>query len=130
MNQYRKSLIINHKSQTLKRFVNEFNFPNPDWSTLPKGFPNLEKDGLTKQEGHLMDGIKLAWIISGGGRQYFYKTAAKRAAVAVAIVFVLFAGKNLITSNQTYTKTVNATTVTAAFEEIIESTRSAIFKGR
>ena len=111
----------------LNKFVNEFDFPEPDWTTLPEGFPNLSKNGLSKEEGHLLDGIKLAWVTSEG-RSVFFKSVAKRTSVVTAIVFVFLIGKSLLTSNQTITKTVSAKTVGEKVGEIVEATRSAIFR--
>lgn len=47
-----------------KQFIKDFNFSNPDWSNLPSGFPNIEIDGLTKEETHLLEAIKIAWLVS------------------------------------------------------------------
>lgn len=48
----------------LKKFINEFNFPEPDWSNLPKGFPSCNLTGLSVQEKHLFGAIKTIWFIT------------------------------------------------------------------
>lgn len=122
-----KSLIINHESQSLKSFVNNWDFANPNWSFLPPNFPNIPKNGLSREEGHLLDGIKLAWMASEG-RDYLVKTVAKRVAVTAVIIFILVVGGSLIKNSRTGTKTVSAKTVTQTIGGIIESTTSAILR--
>ena len=119
---YRVSLL------KVKGFVKEFDFPNPDWSSLPDGFPNLSKEGLTKQERHLLDGIKLTWVVSEG-RETLYKTTAKRAFVGVVIVaLVLLGGSFLVRPETSITKSVSAKTVSQTVEEFVEATMSAVFR--
>lgn len=114
---------------TTKQLITEFNFPNPDWNNLPSGFPRLDKAGLTRQEGHLLDGIKLAWIASEG-RDVFYKSLARRTVVGIVIlILAILVGKNLITAtDKSLTHTVSAKTVSQKVEEVIEATMSAVFK--
>ena len=111
----------------LKIIINNWDFSSPDWESLPKDFPNLSKKSLTIKEEMLLDGICLAWMASEG-RNYLIKRMLRRGLVAIAIIFVLLAGGNLITSSQTTTNTVSAKTVTQALGEIVESTRSAILR--
>ena len=49
--------------KTTKQFIQDFDFANPNFGDVPEGFPWLSKDGLTKQEGHLLDAITIAWIL-------------------------------------------------------------------
>jgi hypothetical protein len=109
-----------------KHFIKNFNFTNPDFSSVPNNFPGLSKTGLTREERHLLDAIVLAWITSEG-RDYFLKRTARHTAIAVAIVFVLLAGGKVITTSQN-TKTVNAKTVGNVVGDVIEATMSAVFR--
>ena len=116
------------KIENLRAFVNEFNFPNPDWTSLPEGFPNIDKDGLTKEEGHILDGIKLAWITSEG-QEALYKATAKRAFLGIAIVILVLLGSSLLVRPETsITTSVSAKTVSQSFEEFVEATMSAVFR--
>ncbi len=111
-----------------KQFIKTFNFPTPDWSELPSDFPNLSKKGLTKEEGHLLDGIKLAWM-SSEGRNFVYKLTIKRTFVGTIIfILILLGGILLAKPDKSITKSVNAKTVTTAVGEIIEATMSAVFR--
>jgi len=113
----------------LKQYINQFDFTHPHWDNLPAGFPHCDISGLTtKQDKHLYDAIKTEWIVEGGGRQYFYKSIARRALVTAAIIFVLLAGKNAITSNQSTTNTVNAKTVSQTVGDFVEATMSALIR--
>ncbi len=112
----------------LREFINTFNFPEPDWSNLPAGFPNLDKTGLTKEESHLLDGITLAWVTSEG-RDFFAKRYARRALVGTTIILLILFGNNLLAkAEKSITKSVSAKTVTEVFEDIIISTMSAVFR--
>lgn len=111
-----------------RRFIADFNFANPNWSNLPKGYPHLPKKGLTIEEELLLDATKTAWIIDGGGRAYFYKTIAKRTMVVVAAIFILAAGGYLAKTSQTSTNTVNAKTVSQKVEGVVQATMSAVFR--
>ncbi len=48
----------------IKQFIKGYNFTNPSWDNLPNGFPNVSKVGLTKEEVHLLDAIKIAWLVA------------------------------------------------------------------
>lgn len=140
MNIIKNKLYTPYKTRSLKvrRFIAGFNFVEPNWDNLPGGFPNLDKTGLTKEEGHLLNGIKLAWLTSAG-RSVFYRTLARRTVLGAAIITIALLGRSIITTtNNSYAKSVNAATVSATIknltkvsaeglEDIIESTRSAIF---
>lgn len=116
------------RSLKVKEFVAGFDFPEPDWERLPEGFPKLDKQGLTKEEGYLLDGIKLAWTVSEG-RGFFYKRTAKRVVIGLSIAIIILAGTTLLGSyDKTLSKSVNAKTVTTAVGEIVEATMSAVFK--
>lgn len=61
---------MNHKSNQIKEFIKGYNFSNPSWDNLPTGFPNISKAGLTKEEAHLLEAIKLAWLVADEKRSY------------------------------------------------------------
>ena len=116
------------KKLSIKKFIKEFSFPEPDWTSLPEGFPKLNKTGLTRQEGHLLDGIKLAWVVSDG-RDYFIKTVARRAFVGAAIIILVLLGKTIVSSpDKNLTRSVSAKTVGQTFGDFVEATMSAVFK--
>ena len=52
------------KLMKTKQFIHNFNFTNPNWENLPSGFPNLNEKGLNKEETHLLEAIKLAWVVT------------------------------------------------------------------
>ena len=54
---------MNRESKELKQFVTEFDFPNPDWTDLPTGFPFCDTSCLNKEERGLYSAIISAWII-------------------------------------------------------------------
>jgi hypothetical protein len=117
-----------HLLKTLKNSINSWDFSNPDWNKLPTDFPNCDTSGLiTKQEGHLFDGIKLAWLASEG-RNYLIKRTVRHTAIVTAIIFVLLTGKNIITQNSTNTNTVSAKTVSQTVGDFVEATMSAVFR--
>ena len=122
-----------------KRFVRNFNFPNPDWSSLPTGFPDLSKTGLTKEEGHLLDGIKLAWLATGTGKAGLYKNTLKLGVATLSILFIVLFSINAVKNLEgNFTRSVNAATISATFKKIqqgngmglVESTMSAMFRNR
>ena len=43
----------------LKTFINNYDFTNPTWENLPVGFPNVSEKGLSKEETHLLEAIKM-----------------------------------------------------------------------
>ncbi len=47
----------------IKHFINNFNFPNPNWNEFPKGFPFCDTSSLNKQESGLYSGIVFAWLV-------------------------------------------------------------------
>jgi len=53
-----------------KHFIKNFNFPNPSWDNLPSGFPNISEEGLSKEETHLLEAIKMAWLVADEKRSY------------------------------------------------------------
>ena len=55
---------MNHKSKHIKHFIKSYDFTSPSWDNLPSGFPNISEEGLTKEETHLLDAIKLAWLVA------------------------------------------------------------------
>ena len=116
------------KPLKVKHFIARFDFPNPDWSTTPSGFPYMDKTGLTKQEGHLLDGIKLAWVVSDGGREHLYKSVARKALLGVTAIVLIFLTINLLTKPVSLTKNVEAKTVRQAVGAVVEATMSAVFR--
>src|SRR3989338_155573 len=104
----------------LKTFINGFNFPSPSWENLPEGFPNLDKDGLTVQEGHLLDAIRLAYFANEGGWKVSLKRNSKIGLIGLICLIGLVGLISLISPN----KSVNA--ATGQIESIIQSTMSAI----
>lgn len=112
----------------LRKYINTFNFPEPDWSNLPAGFPSLDKTGLTKEESHLLDGIRLAWITSEG-QGVFYKTLAKKTVVIVVLIFVVLFGRSVLTgTDKSVTRTVSAKTMKERVGDFVEATMSAVFR--
>ena len=57
---------IKQNSQ-LKKFIKEFYFPNPSWKNLPIGFPKGSRDGLNREERHLLEAIVTIWKMENGG---------------------------------------------------------------
>ena len=117
----------------IKQFINNFNFPDPDWSRLPPNFPNLPKDGLNKEETHLLGAIKLAYSVNEGGRNLLFRKTVKVAVIAVVISLISFISLISLREPGKIARAVNAATISANlkqnFEGVVESTRSAIFKG-
>ena len=48
----------------LKQFIRDYNFTNPSWDNLPIGFPNVSEADLNKEEVHLLEAIKMAWLVA------------------------------------------------------------------
>jgi len=116
-----------YHSYSVKRFIANFNFPNPDWEKLPSGFPNLPINGLTKEEKYLLEGIKLAWIATAGGWKTSLKKSARTSFIVLICLISLISLINLALQNQS----VLAQPVQAAalqINDVIESTMSAILK--
>lgn len=117
-----------YSTYSLAEFVLSWDFENPKWENLPPGFPHCDKRGLTKQEGHLLDGIKLAWLTSEG-RGVFYKSLARRTVVLAVLIFVVLLGRSVLTStDKSVAQSVSAKTVTQAVEDFVEATMSAVFR--
>jgi len=115
----------------LKKFVRSWDFANPRWENLPKGFPDCDTSALTqKQDKHLYEAIKTEWIIESDGRKTFYKTAVKRTVLGLAIVAAtVLLGRNMATGTETgFARNVSAKTVSDAVGEAIQATMSAVFK--
>ena len=112
----------------INEFVNNFNFPNPSWENLPEGFPNLDKDGLTTQEGHLLDAIKLAWINSNEqGKKYFLQKTARNVFFVLSILVIGTLTVRVLKNPQnSYTMNVHA--ATEKVSEVVQSTMSAILR--
>lgn len=118
-----------YKSNSLTEFIRSWDFANPSWENLPLGFPDCDTSTLTqKQDKHLFDAIKTEWVISGGGRRFFYKSIAKRALVGTTIVALLLFAKNLVSTSESLTRNVSAKTVGEKVGEIVQATMSAVFR--
>ena len=111
-----------------KKFIKEFDFPNPNWNQLPPGFPSLSKAELTKQEKHLLDGIKLAWLITDEGKGYLYKSFAQKTLIGVTAIILIVLVTNLLTKSVSLTNNVQAKTVVETEEKVVEATISAVFR--
>jgi len=121
--------------RTYKTYINKFNFPNPNWESIPNGIFNLNKKLLSKEESHLLDAIKLAWLTgTEKGRTILYKNIARLTATFAVIIFVTILGRYIIKEyGKSIINSVNAATQSATFRQgqisidgIIESTMSAI----
>ena len=113
----------------IKKFIRDFNFPNPNWENLPVGFLDLSKEGLTKEEGHLLDAIKLAWLTTQPeGRKTLYKNTIKSGLfVFISLMGLISLINHTFLSNEIeFSSTVQAATV--KIDEVIQSTRSAILR--
>jgi hypothetical protein len=120
---------------SLSSFIKKWNFPDPDWSTLPADFPNCDTSTLEKEEKHLFGAIKFAWTVSVG-RPIFYKNLIKRSLLTTGVILILALGYAVLSNpGSTLSKAVNAATISAQFRQsqiqvhdILESTASALFK--
>lgn len=120
---------MTYKTYKVKTFVKNFYFPNPSWKDLPSDFPNLSKEGLTREERHLLDAIILAWqATQPKGKMMLYKTYVKLGFFVSLVLFFGFISLKFLISNSQieFTKTVQA--VTLQVDEIIQSTVSAILR--
>jgi hypothetical protein len=48
----------------LKKYVREFDFENPEWGNKPEMFKVVSRNELNKEEMHLLEAIKMAWLVS------------------------------------------------------------------
>jgi len=55
---------------TIKEFIKNYDFANPAWDNLPSGFPNINEEGLMNEEVHLLEAIKMAWLVADEKRTY------------------------------------------------------------
>ena len=138
----RKSSIINHKYQSLKGFVNDFNFPDPVWKNLPPNFPNVSKESLSREEKHLLDGITLAWqATQSQGRSYLLRKSISYGFTALALILGLAFSNNIAKSPEwRYVREVSAATISATLKTtglpsdadelntLLESTMSGVLK--
>ncbi len=53
--------------KNIRKFINNFNFPNPEWDDLPEGFFRVDKSNLSKQEQSLHSAILAAWVVDRSG---------------------------------------------------------------
>jgi len=49
---------------TVKEFIAQFDFKNPDWSQVPEGFPRCGLDGLSASEAGTWAAVKTLWELS------------------------------------------------------------------
>lgn len=114
------------KTYQTKRFIAEFNFPDPDWDNLPVGFPRMPEKDLTREECHLLDAIKLAYFAEKGWK----KSAARSTRIGLISLICLISLIGLIRlashGQGSFTQPVQAATLKV--NEVIESTMSAILK--
>ena len=127
MNKYNKSVPKSVKLVSLRTFVREFNFPNPDWNTLPSGFPDLPKTGLSCEEGHLLEAITLAWLTTNkDGRVKLYINTVKSFFLIVIIFIIGTFGIQILKGSGPSVQAVNAATLN--INEVVQSTMSAILR--
>ena len=121
---------MSHKTYSVKRFIADFYFPNPDWEKLPLGFPDIPKTGLTREEGYLLDGIKLAYFATAGGWKKGLTVPKHGQALLIVLIGLisLISFISIITQpgGNEFTRTVNAATV--QMDDLVQSTMSAILK--
>ena len=102
---------------TYKSYIKNFDFANPEWDKLPRGFPNLEKIELTREEGHLLDAIKLAWLTTTStGRRYLCRKVTRTGTFLIICLISLMGLIRLITlpSEKRLIKPVNAAATISA----------------
>ena len=100
-----------------KSYTKNFNFENPNWEDFPGGFLDITKTDLTKEESHLLDAIKLAWLTTTStGRKYLFKKTYKRVALVSMCLISLIGLISLITSSsqERLIKPVNAAATISA----------------
>jgi len=124
-----KTKILDTKYQILntselKKFVREFNFPDPNWDSLPPNFPNIPMDDLSVEEKHLFEAIKLAWFANEGGKILFFRKL--KVILLVFISFIGLIGLIFSWSQEMITKPVQA--ATTQIDNVIQSTMSAILR--
>lgn len=119
---------MTYTTYTTKKFIADFNFPDPDWDNLPPNFPNLPKENLTHEEEHLLGGIKLAWYATAGGFKDGARKSARIGLISLIGLIGLIGLINFIIqpSGNKFTRTVNAASLQV--NEAIESTMSAILR--
>jgi hypothetical protein len=119
------------KPVSVKTFVRNFNFPFPNWKSLPLGFPNCDIEALSREEKHLFGAIKLAWVVSEGRGDY-YRNFTKKSILTIGVILILFLAQNVLTNpKSSFSKAVNAATVSATLktiniDEVMDSTMSAL----
>jgi hypothetical protein len=133
---------MSNKSYTTntKQFVSEFNFANPRWDKVPADIATLPADGLSKQEEHLFEAIKLAYFTLEGGRKVVIQKAVRTGAISLIVIVISLISLIALTSfssGEKLAKPVNAATVSAQLKtgslkagEIFQSTVSGILKGK
>ena len=86
-----------NKQLKVKQFIFEFNFPNPDWNSLPDGFPFCNTGTLNKEEKGLYGGIVFAWITDKAidAEKRFYGPILAGKILFSTLVFVLVTGNLL-----------------------------------
>ena len=81
----------------LKQFIAEFNFPNPDWNSLPDGFPFCNTGTLNNEEKGLYQGILFAWLTEKSAKleKGFYGLFLFGNILLFTFLFLLFTGNLL-----------------------------------
>ena len=123
---YKQSLAA--EGGKISQFIAKFNFPEPRWDNLPVGFPNLSKEGLTIQEGHLLDAIKLAWINSNNlGRKYYLQKTVQNALLVISIL-VIGTLTIRVLKNLKNSYTMNVYAAREIVSGVVQSTMSAVLR--
>lgn len=115
-------------AQQTKHFINNFDFSDAWLEKLPADFNEISKIGLTRQEWHIMDAIKIAWMVSSKeGKRDLASSVAKVLTFVVILVFGL-SGLVSIAGNSGFEFTQTAQAAGVQIDEIIQSTVSAMLK--
>ena len=88
-NKFAKSALKSAQSVSLVRFIRNFNFVNPNWDKLPRGFPYCDLNGLTKEEKCLFDAITTAWIASQPTSYFVKKIIYPTITLTTLVLFFL-----------------------------------------
>jgi hypothetical protein len=83
-----------HNSK-VKSFVRGFDFEKPEWGNTPEGFPIVDRKGLTKEEGHLLEAIEMAWFVSQTNSFYvkrIFNTALDGVTLSAVLMGIVMVG--------------------------------------
>lgn len=108
-----------NKTSKLKKFINNFNYPEPHWEKLPEGFPYCDTRGLNPHEEGLFSGIVLIWYANHGGRPILLKSFSQSLVLILAMVISGMMVKNILTSDMfERTLSVNAATISGTLRTL------------